>query len=155
MWCDGQAWYTSTDPLHSALSISTGLSVLSFIIGELTLNGSTVDRMWAALPWLYSAHFAFHGRLSGVSGFAKAVTPKHLAADPISNLFLKICPAGVNPRMFLVFLLYTVWSARLTGNTIRRGFFDFTSEVSHAHLLRSPMLKAGPFHAGLSLADRP
>lgn len=63
---------------------------------------SQVDRLWTFLPVIYSTHFTFWPKWSGTG--------------------------HVDDRMFLVWILQLLWSARLTTNTYRRGFFNPKSE---------------------------
>lgn len=95
-----QSWYIHTEPLHSALTFSTALSVLTFVLGELTNNSSTVDRLWAWLPILYSAHFALHPHWAG----AGSVTKLFSWSGALSP-WQAIVPNGVDERMFLVLIL--------------------------------------------------
>ncbi|KAL7005270.1 hypothetical protein EMMF5_005243 [Cystobasidiomycetes sp. EMM_F5] len=118
-------WYISTDPLHSSLTFAAFLSAFAFVLGQATNNASTVDRMWATLPAIYSAHFAMHSHWTSAGRVAQLFGGKSTGG---SSLFSKIVPSGVDDRMFLVFLLQILWSIRLTGNTLRRGFFDFKAE---------------------------
>ena len=41
--------------------------------------------------------------------------------------------------MFLVFLLQVLWSIRLSGNTVRRGFFDWTKEDYRWPIVRNKL----------------
>ena len=66
----------------------------------LTTAVSQVDRLWAALPLVYSIHFALWPKISGAAG------------------------GVLNDRMLLVLGLQVLWSLRLHTNTYRRGFFN-------------------------------
>lgn len=102
-----QHWYANTEPLSPALTIASIFTGATFILGELTQNWSYVDRVWAVLPVLYSAHFTFHDRWSG-AGSVKGIfdwSSKPAAGAPAATWFSAFVPNGVNDRMFLVFLL--------------------------------------------------
>lgn len=110
-----QHWYANTEPLSSALTFASIFTVATFVLGELTQNWSYVDRVWAVLPVLYSAHLTFHDRLSG-AGSVKGLfdwSSKPAAGDSAATWFSAFVPNGVNDRMFLVFLLQvgapTLW----------------------------------------------
>ena len=93
--------------MSSALTFASIFTVVTFVLGELTQNWSYVDRVWAVLPVLYSAHLTFHDRLSG-AGSVKGLfdwSSKPAAGDPATTWFSAFVPNGVNDRMFLVFLL--------------------------------------------------
>lgn len=103
-----QHWYANTDPLHSALTFASVTTLITFILGEATTNWSSVDRIWAVLPVLYSAHFTFHDRWSGagsVKGLFDWSSNASANTDPSASWFSALVPNGVNDRMFLVFLL--------------------------------------------------
>ncbi|KAK9900301.1 hypothetical protein P389DRAFT_192582 [Cystobasidium minutum MCA 4210] len=137
-------WYANTDPLHSALTFASVTTLITFILGEATTNWSSVDRIWAVLPVLYSAHFTFHDRWSGagsVKGLFDWSSNASANTDPSASWFSALVPNGVNDRMFLVFLLQVLWSIRITGNTLRRGFFDFKSEDYRWPVIRKWMPK--------------
>jgi len=121
-----KSWYTHTDPLHSALSFCTVLSLVVFVLGQATQNASWVDRLWAFLPLIYSAHFAFQGRWSGAGSVSQLFGSKEV--NPQTQGWSAFVPAGVDERMFILVLLQILWSLRLNGNTLRRGFFDITKE---------------------------
>lgn len=72
------------------------------VFADLTppLAVSQVDRLWAALPLVYSFHFALWPKISGAAG------------------------GVLNDRMMLVLGLQVLWSIRLHTNTYRRGFFN-------------------------------
>jgi hypothetical protein len=61
-------------------------------------NVSQVDRLWTILPMVYSVHFTMWPKWSGTG--------------------------ELDQRMLLVMGLQFLWSARLTTNTYRRGFFN-------------------------------
>lgn len=155
-----QQWYANTEPLSSALTFASIFTLATFVLGELTQNWSYVDRVWAVLPVLYSAHFTFHDRWSG-AGSVKGLfdwSSKPTSGDSAATWFSAFVPNGVNDRMFLVFILQVsanrsctcaplhypiddfgtafhvqvLWSIRITGNTLRRGFFDFNTEGTSA-----------------------
>lgn len=136
-----QKYYTSTDPLHSALTFCTSLSLITFILGELTSNASIVDRVWTFLPLIYSAHFTFHDRWAGgksVSNLFGNSILKATTNDPVT-LWSKVVPNGVNDRMFLVFVLqvspsylgFHVRNIRITlgQGAIRKNKANFTAHV--------------------------
>ncbi|KAK4047295.1 hypothetical protein OIV83_005473 [Microbotryomycetes sp. JL201] len=114
------AWATSasTDPLHPALAMCTGLSVFVWILSELTGNASIVDKLWALLPLFpYSAWFTFWPNITGAQN------------------------SQIDDRMLLVFALQILWSIRLHTNTIRRGFFEFSGEDYRWPYVRDRMPK--------------
>ncbi|GAA5961216.1 hypothetical protein JCM21900_006335 [Sporobolomyces salmonicolor] len=110
-------WYLDqgTDPLHPALLFCAGMSAIVWVLGEVTGNVSQVDRLWTFLPLIYSAHFTFLPWLNGT-------------VSSISEL---------DHRMLLVFALQVAWSARLSYQAARRGFFDPRSEDYRWPLVRS------------------
>ena len=63
-------------------------------------NYSQVDRLWTFIPIWYSLWFALWPRLTGAVG------------------------GTLDQRQLLVLGLQLLWSARLTTNTYRRGFFN-------------------------------
>jgi len=138
-------WYAHTEPLHSALTFATWFSVFTFIVGQLTQNASTVDRVWSFWPLLYSAHFTFHGKWSGAGSvaniFGKAANSGTAGTTDsvVPSLWQSLVPNGVDERMFLVFLLQVLWSIRLSGNTVRRGFFDWTKEDYRWPIVRNKL----------------
>jgi hypothetical protein len=81
--------------------------------------------VWTFLPVLYSAHFTFYSHFAshGVSRKLFSWTGSHG-----SSLQQALVPEGVDPRMFLVFVLQVLWSFRLSTNTFRRGFYSLTEE---------------------------
>jgi steroid 5-alpha reductase family enzyme len=95
-----------------------------FVLGQATQNASWVDRLWAFLPLIYSAHFAFQGRWSGAGSVSQLFGSKEV--NPQTQGWSAFVPAGVDERMFILVLLQILWSLRLNGNTLRRGFFDIT-----------------------------
>ncbi|GAA6056630.1 hypothetical protein JCM3770_006365 [Rhodotorula araucariae] len=113
------AWYTDprTDPLHPAILFSLATSALVWVLGELTGNVSQVDRLWTALPLIYSAHFTFWPLVTG----------------QVAHV------AGLDHRMLLVFALQCAWSARLTYQSARRGFLDPRTEDYRWPLVRKSM----------------
>ncbi|ORY86725.1 hypothetical protein BCR35DRAFT_302454 [Leucosporidium creatinivorum] len=112
---DFKQWWLSstTDPLHPALAFCAGLSALVWVLGEVTGNVSQVDRLWAVLPLMYSAHFTFWPKLTGAAG------------------------GQLDQRMLLVFGLQVLWSLRLNTNTWRRGFFNPKSEDYRWEVVRA------------------
>ncbi|SGY14974.1 BQ5605_C013g07189 [Microbotryum silenes-dioicae] len=118
-----KAWYlsSSTDPMHPALWFCTATSLIVWILGEVTGQGnvSQVDRyvlgpvLWTFLPVIYSAHFTLWPYFTGAAG------------------------GVISDRMLLVLILQLVWSARLTTNTYRRGFFNPKSEDYRWEVVRA------------------
>ncbi|GAA5829032.1 hypothetical protein JCM3766R1_003911 [Sporobolomyces carnicolor] len=106
---------TSTNPLHPALLFCGAISMIVWLLGEVTGNVSQVDRLWTTLPLVYSAHFTFIPYLNG-------------SVSHISDL---------DHRMLLVFALQCCWSARLTYQSARRGFLDPRSEDYRWPLVRN------------------
>lgn len=74
--------------------LRTQLTVSPILAG----NVSQVDRLWTILPMIYSVHFTMWPKWSGTG--------------------------ELDQRMLLVMGLQFLWSARLTTNTYRRGFFN-------------------------------
>ncbi|SCV70302.1 BQ2448_1696 [Microbotryum intermedium] len=126
-----KAWYlsSSTDPMHPALWFCTAMSLVVWILGEITGNVSQVDRyvlgigchrrgwasanLWTLLPVIYSVHFTLWPYFTGAAG------------------------GVISDRMLLVLTLQILWSARLTTNTYRRGFFnpeDYRWEIVRAKI---------------------
>ncbi|KAK4335949.1 hypothetical protein RTBOTA2_004723 [Rhodotorula toruloides] len=118
---DLRTWYLNpkTDPLHPAILFCTGISVVVWLLGEVTGNVSQVDRLWTTLPLVYSAHFTFWPYWSG----------------QVSHV------AQLDHRMLLVFALQCCWSARLTFQSARRGFLDPRSEDYRWPLVRKAIPK--------------
>lgn len=90
------------------MTFATVTTFVTFLLGEATTNWSSVDRLWAILPVLYSAHFTFHDRWSGagsVKGLFDWSSKSATGTDPAASWFSALVPNGVNDRMFLVFLL--------------------------------------------------
>ncbi|KAM0747204.1 DUF1295-domain-containing protein [Meredithblackwellia eburnea MCA 4105] len=107
-------WYhTSKEPMHPALLFATGMSVLVWLLGEVTGNVSQVDRLWTFLPLVYSVHFTFWPYIAGEAG------------------------GWPHERQLLVLTLQLLWSARLTTNTYRRGFFNPKSEDYRWEVVRA------------------
>ncbi|GAA5929218.1 uncharacterized protein JCM15063_004083 [Sporobolomyces koalae] len=106
---------TATNPLHPALLFCGAISMIVWLLGEITGNVSQVDRLWTTLPLIYSAHFTFIPYLNG-------------SVSHISDL---------DHRMLLVFALQCCWSARLTYQSARRGFLDPRSEDYRWPLVRN------------------
>jgi len=44
------AWYQSTEPLQSGLAASFWISVVAWLLAEITGNASQIDRVWTFLP---------------------------------------------------------------------------------------------------------
>jgi hypothetical protein len=119
------SWYTSHEALNASLGIVFWLSTACWVLQEATGNASIVDRLWTFLPVLYSAHFTFF------SHFAANAASKKLfswSGSHGSSWQQAVVPEGVDPRMFLVFVLQCLWSLRLSTNSLRRGFASFTEE---------------------------
>ncbi|GAA6033137.1 hypothetical protein JCM8097_002963 [Rhodosporidiobolus ruineniae] len=114
---DLQTWFTATttDPLQPAVLFATVLSLVVFVLGEVTGNVSQVDRLWTFLPVLYSAHFTLYPYFTGI-------------VDSIYDL---------DRRMLLVLALQCCWSARLTYQSARRGFLDPRTEDYRWPLVRA------------------
>lgn len=110
-----KAWYLTANPLHPALLFATSVSVIVFLLGEITRNVSQVDRLWTFLPIVYSVHFTLWPKISGTG--------------------------PLDERQLLVLALGLLWSARLTTNTYRRGFFNPKSEDYRWEVIRARIPK--------------
>lgn len=119
-------WYVScANPMQSALVLAGVLSAVVWLLGEITGNVSQVDRLWTFLPVLFAAHWTIAPwvQLDGARGGWQA--------------FLD----STDERMRLMLVLLLLWSARLTTNTYRRGFFNPKSEDYRWPIVRDALPK--------------
>ncbi|KAI8380728.1 hypothetical protein BD560DRAFT_386948 [Blakeslea trispora] len=93
--------YKKTDPLETAVYVSSGLSVIHYILSEITKNYSQVDKAWSILPGLYAWHFTIHDYL-------------------VHN--------SVQPRLLAASILITIWGSRLTYNFARKGGYHWSGQ---------------------------
>jgi steroid 5-alpha reductase family enzyme len=114
-------YYARVDPLHTAICLCTFFSVLVYAGQQITGNASQVDRLWTFLPLIYTAHFTFQKTIAGL------IDPPKLVAGLIPGA-AKGTTADILPRLAVITLCQTMWSARLTFHAIRRGFFNFKEE---------------------------
>ncbi|WVQ77995.1 hypothetical protein IAT38_000076 [Cryptococcus sp. DSM 104549] len=97
---------STTSPLHLPLIFLFASIPCFYLLGLATGNVSWVDRAWPLYPPVVSAMiigWAFVNETGGIYGH---------------NL----------PRLFVMFGLQLIWSARLTSHAIKRGFYNPTSE---------------------------
>lgn len=97
--------YFQLDPLSSALLMCLGTAACCYAAALLTRNCSVVDRLWSLLPLGYAAHFLAHEHLRDRWG--------RMVMDP---------------RLTLLAILITAWSARMTFNFWRKGGYAWGSE---------------------------
>lgn len=131
-----ESWYIHSDPLHSALTFSTILASFVFVVGRATDNASTVDRLWTFLPVIFSAHFALHSHWTSAANVSKL-----FSWSGAYSKWQSFIPNGVDERMFLILVLQVIWSIRLSYNTLRRGFFDFSKEDYRWPIVRAKLTK--------------
>lgn len=63
-----------------------GVTAICYVVSEITGNVSQVDRLWAILPFVYSAYFALlplwpASSLLGILPYLSEDTPAELSAD--------------------------------------------------------------------------
>lgn len=136
-----QSWatyYVSVDPLHTAIVICAASSTAVYVAQQITGNASQVDRIWTFAPIWYGAHFTLQPVVAAkllASGWAREGLAG-LAADPVAKLSFwghkavvdSSVSAQLQPRLALMLGLQLLWSARLTFNAYRRGFFKVGEE---------------------------
>ncbi|KAL7416000.1 hypothetical protein BDY24DRAFT_412918 [Mrakia frigida] len=115
-------FYLTAQPIHSALLLCSWNVLWTWLAGEITGNVSQVDRVWTFVPLVYTIHFTIQPLVALYSLLPQAQRPETLAA--FWNFFLN----NVDHRQALALGTQIVWSARLTYNAARRGFFDPRSE---------------------------
>lgn len=102
------AWYTSTNPLVTAVWFALAVSAVVFVAAEINRNYSQVDRLWGLLPTVYIAHFTVYAHLVG----------------------------GDTQRLNTLLTFAVLWSARLTFNYWRKGGYNIGSEDYRWEILR-------------------
>lgn len=149
-----QSWltyYASVDPLHTAICICILSSTGVYVAQQATGNASQVDRIWTFAPVWYGAHFALQPVIASkiiAGGWAKE-TLNHISNDPVAkiNFWGKQATTSGNvtatlePRLALMLALQLLWSARLTFNAYRRGFFKVGEEDYRWPELRKMMAR--------------
>lgn len=135
-----QSWltyYATADPLHTAIVICTVSSASVYVAQQLTGNASQVDRIWTFAPVWYGAHFTLQPVVAAklISGGWVRESLQSILKDPsrLSVFAQKTFGSGnvaahLEPRLALMLGLQLLWSARLTFNAWRRGFFKAGEE---------------------------
>jgi len=119
-----KSWYMSHDPFNLTMGAAFYLSIFCWIVGEITGNASIVDRLWTFIPLAYTIHYTFYDHIK-----AGTLTKSFLSYSGSSTSWQEnLVPDGVDPRMYLMFLLQLLWCARLTIHAFGRGFFNLTTE---------------------------
>jgi len=130
------AWYQSTEPLQSGLGASFWISVVAWLLAEITGNASQIDRVWTFLPVIFSAHFTLYPYLVG-----GATSTAFAASNKLSQPDVPGVSNSIDKRMLLILVLQCCWSLRLSYNTFRRGLFSIWDEDYRWPILRQRMSK--------------
>ncbi|KAI8094805.1 hypothetical protein BDF21DRAFT_331558 [Thamnidium elegans] len=96
-----QAFYKDTDPLVSALYLTTILISVHYVMSEVTKNYSQVDRAWSILPAVYAWHFTIHDY---------------------------VLHKSFHPRLLTASVLISIWGTRLTYNFARKGGYYWSGQ---------------------------
>lgn len=132
------SYYASVDPLHTAIVLCATSSTAVYIAHQISGNASQVDRIWTFAPVWYGAHFTLQPVVAAklvAHGWAKGSLAGALS-DPVAKLTFweyratidSSFAAQLQPRLALMLALQLLWSARLTFNAWRRGFFKVGEE---------------------------
>ncbi|GAN10504.1 DUF1295 domain protein [Mucor ambiguus] len=108
--------YKETDPLESSLYFSSALTIVHYIMSEITKNYSQVDKAWSILPGLYAWHYTIH--------------------DYLLN-------GSFRPRLLVGAILISIWGARLTYNFARKGGYYFNGQDYRYPYLRERLGPVG------------
>ncbi|KAI8987830.1 hypothetical protein BDF20DRAFT_852438 [Mycotypha africana] len=93
--------YTSTDPFAFAMRLVSVLTLIHYVVSEITKNYSQVDKSWSILPVVYAWHFTLHHYFN--HGY-------------------------FHPRLLLATILITLWGSRLTYNFARKGGYRWSGQ---------------------------
>ncbi|KIK78764.1 hypothetical protein PAXRUDRAFT_834456 [Paxillus rubicundulus Ve08.2h10] len=111
-------------PVKFCLAVTLTTYVLSLLTG----NVSQVDRVWTALPTIYTIYYALlplWPRAPPTFFFPYTPEPVH---ESVSGTY--------SPRALLMMVLVITWTCRLSYNTWRRGLFNLQDEDYRWEILR-------------------
>jgi hypothetical protein len=126
-----------SDPLIFCAVIALFLAVEVYFVGRLSGNLSQVDRQWSITPAIYAWVFAMYKYSENSESYEmknqKSIKPIRLFSIPkikgfpIKGVFDTKIHFDLAPhfdvQLLLMAVLVTLWSARLTGNFLRKGGF--------------------------------
>ncbi|CAO1632708.1 unnamed protein product [Sympodiomycopsis kandeliae] len=141
-------YYATADPLHTAIVLCAISSAAVYVTQQFTGNASQVDRIWTFAPVWYGAHFTLQPVIAAKlisNGFARETLQGILKEPSRVGVFAQKyfgsgdVKAHLEPRLALMLGLQLLWSARLTFNAWRRGFFKAGEEDYRWPELRKSM----------------
>ena len=105
--------------LQWPVGFMTGVTAVCYVVSEITGNVSQVDRLWALLPFIYTAYFALFplwptSSFLGILPYLPENAPVELSSD-------------YSPRALLMFAL-----------TVRRSISESLRHLSIRHSLYGP-----------------
>ncbi|CDZ97443.1 Predicted steroid reductase [Phaffia rhodozyma] len=136
---DLQYIYTHSHPLYSAFLLVVWNSAWTWLASEITGNLSQVDRVWTFLPVMYTIHFTFQPLIAHYLSLASDNRPP-ITLKNYEEIVSYIL-AHTDHRQLLMLATQLFWSARLSFNAYRRGFFHPNSEDYRWEVLRDKVPK--------------